>query len=674
MRLITTDLITAFPQLDPFPVEQRKKFLDRAIHPSLRSFAQVTIGVIALIACAVTFVLQPIDAAIGPGQFPTVFGVRIDPLYLLALLSIIVAALTTALGYFIRDRIIVQRLKEIFSKRGSCHACKHTLLGLPVPDDYRVTCPECGTITEVDPSLCELQSAADPARASITPRPTRVVTQAGDVHIPIWKQRTIRLIVRGSCLTLITILTVAAILFVIDELAIRRIVTFVQSSQRTYATLTTGPSSNNTQATPASDASWAKLLTHLGRMPEARATVPWTFPPILDQPLAGTHISSQRLFGRGSLGPSMIGYLNLKPDTRFNIQPEDDYWHRSLQLLISQMSPAVQSALVPESGTFAQDAQARADALTETFRGCLHAALVALNQQDIPRFELYLQSAVALDHLRSLQPMGEEKIAFGYESIQSIPTVLFFALAKHPTPAMQQTVARLLAKLPAASPQSARLIHLYYWYMWDRNMAYSYTLDKLRFESGPIADFIRVKFLSMPSGFISADRLKSQHATELQSLSLLPQYAVMKPALRTPFPVSAMYAHAILTELDDYTRSLIVVQLALAHQRHLQATGTITDDLKILASFAPNPSTLLSAGDWGLSLSFTPSPLTLAAVGSESISITQGSTPIEPGSMPRLPRGHQQLFVHLYGISLPLTPAGPSSTQSPSTLPPGKAP
>ncbi|MFT3686313.1 MAG: hypothetical protein QM783_15570 [Phycisphaerales bacterium] len=76
-------------------------------------------------------------------------------------------ALLLSLGMFAgavtRDVMLRWRVRRILRKRGRCAGCNYFLGGLPVGEDLRVTCPECGFVTEVDVSLGELRKGDDGA-------------------------------------------------------------------------------------------------------------------------------------------------------------------------------------------------------------------------------------------------------------------------------------------------------------------------------------------------------------------------------------------------------------------------------------------------------------------------------------------------------------------------------
>ncbi|MFT3686311.1 MAG: hypothetical protein QM783_15560 [Phycisphaerales bacterium] len=71
--------------------------------------------------------------------------------------------------------LLRRRLQAVINERGTCVTCGYLLLGVPVSDDLKVTCPECGGVTEVDASIAELQQGASGAEFRPTVRVTRPV-------------------------------------------------------------------------------------------------------------------------------------------------------------------------------------------------------------------------------------------------------------------------------------------------------------------------------------------------------------------------------------------------------------------------------------------------------------------------------------------------------------------
>jgi len=56
----------------------------------------------------------------------------------------------------VRDWLLRRRLRSVLRGTGRCSQCRHSLVGLEVPESLEVTCPECGFVCRVDASLSEL--------------------------------------------------------------------------------------------------------------------------------------------------------------------------------------------------------------------------------------------------------------------------------------------------------------------------------------------------------------------------------------------------------------------------------------------------------------------------------------------------------------------------------------
>lgn len=76
--------------------------------------------------------------------------------------SAVVMSLAMGLAFvpmlLLKDWRLRRRIAMLIAARGSCGGCGYGLLGLPVPESLRVTCPECGRETVVDAALGELVS------------------------------------------------------------------------------------------------------------------------------------------------------------------------------------------------------------------------------------------------------------------------------------------------------------------------------------------------------------------------------------------------------------------------------------------------------------------------------------------------------------------------------------
>ena len=71
-----------------------------------------------------------------------------------ALLVLLLVAFGGAL--LMRDYLLRWQVRRVIRGRGACAQCRYPLLGMPVGENLRVVCPECGFVTKVDAALGEL--------------------------------------------------------------------------------------------------------------------------------------------------------------------------------------------------------------------------------------------------------------------------------------------------------------------------------------------------------------------------------------------------------------------------------------------------------------------------------------------------------------------------------------
>lgn len=176
-RLPVKHLYRAFPELDTYSDGQCLRFI-RASRgtPSIRFLRALAITLNTLIATAaalagviyINVALINNSRPLAPGSpFLTWYGV------LLHIAIILIACATPPIGAFLaRDFLLIRRVRRILRTRGTCISCRYTLVGLAVAPDLKVTCPECGHITVVDPSLGEL-TTDEAGRPRFKPDDTR---------------------------------------------------------------------------------------------------------------------------------------------------------------------------------------------------------------------------------------------------------------------------------------------------------------------------------------------------------------------------------------------------------------------------------------------------------------------------------------------------------------------
>lgn len=152
--MITRKIHRAFPELDRYSDEQCDRFVRAAGRGFFRNLfvfgACITVGAATLL-CGITAAafLEPLASrAIGDDA-----DLR-DIAAGLILFCAVVAS--PFLGYWMRDWLLIRRIRTILRKRGLCTDCSYNLVGLPVVEGSVVVCPECGKTTKVDPALGEL--------------------------------------------------------------------------------------------------------------------------------------------------------------------------------------------------------------------------------------------------------------------------------------------------------------------------------------------------------------------------------------------------------------------------------------------------------------------------------------------------------------------------------------
>ncbi|MBX9736749.1 MAG: hypothetical protein K2X32_07470, partial [Phycisphaerales bacterium] len=93
----------------------------------------------------------------------------------------IILTVAGAVAMLVRDVMLRRRVRWVIKAKGTCAGCGYGLLGLPVPDDLRVTCPECGMEMWVDAALAELVTDEQGQRR-LKPKPEKRV-------LPRWMNR-----------------------------------------------------------------------------------------------------------------------------------------------------------------------------------------------------------------------------------------------------------------------------------------------------------------------------------------------------------------------------------------------------------------------------------------------------------------------------------------------------
>jgi len=156
LRIITSKLYRAFPELDGFDDDQCERLL-RHVKDGV-SYGP-SLGLAVFFLCAVSFVLgmmlgRIITKALA-GYFLIFFGRYWSDHLLILIHMIIVLTIPGVVGLVTRDVVMwiyVRRAMAARLKRIQCLGCKYLLLGQRVVDGF-VTCPECGlrmTLQQLD--------------------------------------------------------------------------------------------------------------------------------------------------------------------------------------------------------------------------------------------------------------------------------------------------------------------------------------------------------------------------------------------------------------------------------------------------------------------------------------------------------------------------------------------
>jgi hypothetical protein len=140
VRLPTSKVYRAFPELDRFSDEQCRAFVRRASQDSALGSCGLTVlglglGVLTAVAWVVLLVLYARLTATPSG------AIRLGAVWLV-LLVVGVLVLSPLAGFFFRDVWLRAAIRASLA-RTNCRECRYSLLGLHATEGV-VTCPECG--------------------------------------------------------------------------------------------------------------------------------------------------------------------------------------------------------------------------------------------------------------------------------------------------------------------------------------------------------------------------------------------------------------------------------------------------------------------------------------------------------------------------------------------------
>ncbi len=169
MRIPTTRIYRAFPELDRFTDDQCSRFVRAACKRGWRRHLH---RALLIVLTPVAMIILWIVVGLGISLLTDSLGRSFEdgiPYIVLVVLGLVLVIFGPVLGaMLIRDRLLLGRIRFVLRARGTCPACRYSLLGIVVADSNLVICPECGMEVEADPSLNEL-TTDDEGRARFTP-------------------------------------------------------------------------------------------------------------------------------------------------------------------------------------------------------------------------------------------------------------------------------------------------------------------------------------------------------------------------------------------------------------------------------------------------------------------------------------------------------------------------
>jgi hypothetical protein len=159
MRLPTTRVYRAFPELDEFGNEQCRAWVRSANAGVFRLLARMMLFGAAFLA----WLLVVGFASVGVGMWLSILDGRARHEH--AVLILLGVAITIGIGFgvvwvlMLRDALLRRRVRGVMEARGSCDKCRYVLVGLPVAEG-RVICPECGLARVPNETLAEVVADA----------------------------------------------------------------------------------------------------------------------------------------------------------------------------------------------------------------------------------------------------------------------------------------------------------------------------------------------------------------------------------------------------------------------------------------------------------------------------------------------------------------------------------
>jgi len=157
MRLITTQVYRAFPELDGYSDEQCRRFVRAAGALRLqRGLHGVAILVVAFLGCVTTGIAASLVLNVARPYLSRPTTSEGAEAVILGMTMVAVLLTGGCVCLVLKDFSLRRRIRFVLSVRGACVSCHYSLVGLPIGARNRVRCPECGEMSEVDTSLVEL--------------------------------------------------------------------------------------------------------------------------------------------------------------------------------------------------------------------------------------------------------------------------------------------------------------------------------------------------------------------------------------------------------------------------------------------------------------------------------------------------------------------------------------
>ena len=155
----STKLWRAFPELDPFSDEQCRPvitFVSRSSLDQLCCIGLVLLGTLVSGFLLVGF-LPVVQHAFNMPQPHRSYELP------LALLFTIGMGTLPFVGVLrVRDMLLRHHLRKLLTNGSTCASCSYSLLGLPLDEHHRTTCPECGTVQDVHKAFASLAPDTQP--------------------------------------------------------------------------------------------------------------------------------------------------------------------------------------------------------------------------------------------------------------------------------------------------------------------------------------------------------------------------------------------------------------------------------------------------------------------------------------------------------------------------------